>query len=295
MASAQSLVDGFLLAKRAEGASPATIYNYRWRLRLFIEGLDFQGLQHIEDVTPSAIRLHLMSRRDSICESSIHAENRVIRTFFNWLENEELISSNPMKKVRVALPPRKVIKTFSPDEIRDMLELCEGNTFLALRNRAILLTFLDTGLRVGELASMKQSDLNCEAIKVWGKCSKERVVRIGATTQKAIWKYSLRHNGTYDTLWLTEEGAPLHTHGIQEMTRRIGKRAGLSGVRCSPHTFRHTFAISYLRNGGDIFTLQYLLGHSTLEMVRRYLGSLNAEDAASAHSRYSPVDNMKLR
>ena len=190
---------------------------------------------------------------------------------------------------------RPVIATFSPQQINDMLELCTPHTFLGSRNRAIVLILLDTGLRLNELTSIKIGDVKENMITVWGKGTKQRRVRMGATTQKALWRYMLYHHREIEHLWLTEEGLQMQPRGISIMVRRLGKRAGFDDVRCSPHTFRHTFAINFLRNGGDIFTLQYLLGHSSLEMVRRYLGALNAEDAANAHSRYSPVDNMKLR
>ena len=102
-------------------------------------------------------------------------------------------------------------------------------------------------------------------IKV-GKGGKERVVPVGSVVQKSLWKY-INHfrpqplTQKVTRLFLSEDGLPITRSGIQQMLRRCGKRAGVSGVRCSPHTFRHTFAKSYLVNGGDIFSLQKILGH----------------------------------
>ncbi|MEA2086224.1 MAG: tyrosine-type recombinase/integrase [Chloroflexota bacterium] len=72
-------------------------------------------------------------------------------------------------------------------------------------------------------------------------------------------------------------------------------RAGMTDARPGPHTFRHTAAISYLRNGGGEFTLQIMLGHTTLQMTRRYVSSLGEEDMINAHKLASPVDNLKLK
>jgi integrase/recombinase XerD len=92
-------------------------------------------------------------------------------------------------------------------------------------------------------------------------------------------------------LFLSDSGTPLTKNGIQQMVRRYGRRASISGTRCSPHTFRHTFSKNYLLNGGDIFSLQKILGHSSLASVRLYL-NLFACDIKRQHQRFSPVDNL---
>jgi integrase/recombinase XerD len=92
-------------------------------------------------------------------------------------------------------------------------------------------------------------------------------------------------------LLLNDKGLPFTENGVQQMLRRYGKKAGITGIRCSPHSFRHTFAKNYLMNGGDIFSLQKILGHSSLASVRIYL-NLFATDVKKQHLRFSPVDNL---
>jgi site-specific recombinase XerD len=157
--------------------------------------------------------------------------------------------------------------------------------------------FLDGGLRVSELASLELVDIDMDtgAIVVrHGKGGKQRIVRIGSATQKALWRYLTVHRReNSDRVFLTKTGEPLEADAIKLMIRRLGKKAGIPEVHV--HRMRHTFAISFLRAGGDIFPLKYLLGHSRLSMVENYLKSLNAEDAARAHQRFSPINNMNLR
>lgn len=125
-----------------------------------------------------------------------------------------------------------------------------------------------------------------------GKGAKERVVRIGKTTQKAILRYLLMRTDPYPCLWVTEERRPLKGKGVQMAIKRLCHRANIKDTTPGPHTFRHTSAINYLRNGGDVFTLQVMLGHSTLQMTRRYVSTLGADDLFRVHQKASPVDNL---
>jgi len=161
----------------------------------------------------------------------------------------------------------------------------------------MILVLLDTGVRLSELIGMKLSDIDNDKgyIKVLGKGAKERVVRIGKTTQKALWRYLIyRPQNGRKELWLTEEGKSLGSSGIQSLIKRLKQRAGING-NGSIHRFRHSFSINFLRQDRNVFNLQYLLGHSDLEMVRRYTATLGMEDALKAHEMASPVDALGVR
>ena len=126
-----------------------------------------------------------------------------------------------------------------------------------------------------------------------GKGSKQRIVRIGNKAQKALWKYvTLYRRGDGNRLFTDPSGNDLGVGVIKIMIRQLGRGCGLKDVHI--HRLRRTFAISFLRSGGDVFSLQYLLGHSTLAMTQRYLQSLNADDAVKAHTRFSPLDSLQV-
>jgi len=165
---------------------------------------------------------------------------------------------------------------------------------------SIILVLLDTGLRVSELTSLGLPDVRLAegVLKVFGKGRKERLIPIGKTSQRVLWNYVNRYrpqpvNPRCDLVFLTKDGWPLTKNRIQKLMMKYGKRAGIEGVRCSPHTLRHTGAVMFLRNGGDVFNLQRLLGHSSLEMTRHYC-ELADVDVKRAHSIASPVDNLNL-
>jgi site-specific recombinase XerD len=233
-----------------------------------------------------------------------HAVNtylRSIRAFWSWLVREEIIMSSPFSKVRIPKPPKKVIATFSDKQFTAILKTINTATPAGFRDWTMILMLLDTGLRASELTGLILDDVNLEdgLMKVHGKGNKERVVPIGARVQKAVWKYQQRHrpqpaNPLCPTLFLTASGRSITTDRLRTIIEKYANRAGIEGVRCSPHTFRHTFAISYLRNGGDVFSLQRILGHSSLEVVRIYV-NLAETDVKACHRRFSPADNMEIR
>ena len=166
------------------------------------------------------------------------------------------------------------------------------------RDMAIFMVMLDTGLRPGELCRLQIIDANQSTGEIQirpyriGK-TRPRVVIIEKTARKALWKYLISRPDAKDRepLFLTDEGREMTRHTLGSLVARIGDRSGVPDA--NPYRFRHTFAIEYLRNGGDVFTLQRLLGHATLEMVRHYLSLANS-DAQAAHRQASPVENMHL-
>ncbi len=139
---------------------------------------------------------------------------------------------------------------------------------------------------------MSAGDLRPDGtLKVMGKGAKERIVPVGGTARTAIVRYmGQRGAGAPDEpLFLGRRGA-LDWRGMQQVLKRLKGRAGITG-RCSPHSLRHTFARSYLVNGGDVFSLQRILGHTTLDMVKRYV-ALADVDLVARHRVASPADRL---
>jgi integrase/recombinase XerD len=162
-----------------------------------------------------------------------------------------------------------------------------------------LSVLIDCGLRVSELTRLSLHDVNRKAgtIRVLGKGSKERMVGFGAATDKALSRWLqvrsalIAERRECGRLFVGQYGEPYTRHAVEGMVAVCGERAGL-GVRCYPHLLRHTFAVSFLRAGGDAFSLQRLLGHTTLETVKLYV-NLAETDVLSAYRRASPLDNLR--
>jgi site-specific recombinase XerD len=168
----------------------------------------------------------------------------------------------------------------------------------ARRDEAILLFLFDTGARASEFCGLKMSDLDLSAHRatVLGKGRKTRLLFFGRVTAKAIWQY-LRETPreSHEALFRPDRGCHAGERfspaGLLHFFKRLGKAAGIHSVRCSPHTARHTFAVTFLRNGGNVFTLQQMPGHTSLAMTRRYVVLAEA-DMEAQHREYSLMDSM---
>lgn len=284
----------FLLGCQVNNLSLRSIQDYSQKIGFFVDFCRSQGITTPAEVNTNHIRLFLVGIQQYCKPASVKAYYGSVNRFFNWLVEEGALELNPMGRMHPPRVPKQLIKPFRRQDIADLLALCD-NSFLGLRNRAIILTFLDTGLRLTELAGIQfqDMDLEREIIRVMGKGAKERVVRIGKETQKAVLRYLLQRSDSLLCLWVTEERRPMKARGVQVMIRRLGQRAGLKNVRCSPHTFRHTFGTAALELGADLREVQSILGHSTLTMTLKYVATVGSEQAVKRHKQFSPVDNMK--
>jgi site-specific recombinase XerD len=318
--SLKSLVTGFVLTKQTEGKSPRTVEFYSENLKRFLWYAHRQEWpDDIRMLTEWHIRAFLSyvanetnrwglkgngsePAQHKVTHTTVHHYSVVLANFFGWVVREGFLPASPTAKIKVAKPKNKVIKPYTNDEIINMLAVCDNDyehnaKFLGSRNKAIVLVLLDAGVRLSELTGMTLEDINTSNgnIRVMGKGGKERVVRIGKVAQKSLWRYLMnRPRNDVEYLWLTEEGKPLSPVAVQCMVKRLKLRAGVGGTG-NVHRFRHTFALNFLRVDKNVFNLQYLLGHSELEMVRRYTATLGMEDALKAHEKASPADLLRIK
>lgn len=314
-------IDGFLLEKRAQRLSPHTIADYTNAYRKLQRWLDNDP--PITDITGDQVRAFLaelgdvpqpmpgVARRPArpLSKKTILNIHTALSALWTWAVREGLAPMHILRDIPRPRPEQRAIVPLTRDQIRDLLEACDRSRPYsrpgkrasdhgrptALRDRAILLLLLDAGLRASELCGLRlyDVDLKTPRVKVVGKGSKERLLPISPRTAKAIWKYlATRPEATLgDPLFLSREDLPLSSSALLQLVRRLGDRAGVDD--CHPHRFRHTFAIAFLRNGGNVYALQAMLGHSTLEMVRRYL-AIAQTDIDQAHHTASPVSNWRL-
>jgi len=223
-----------------------------------------------------------------------------LRTLFRYLVAEGAIEASPMEALRPPIARSDQIQPFTSDQIQALINAARRSRH-PRRDEAILLFLLDTGARASELCALRVRDLDLQGRRcsVLGKGNKTRSLYFGRDTTKALWAYlkeEPREPG--EPLFLADRGKgagdPLTRSGLLQLIGRLGTAAKVEACRCSPHTFRHTHAVEFLRSGGNVFTLKELLGHTTLAMVNRYVALAQA-DIENQHRQHSPVDRLRSR
>lgn len=290
----QHQVIAFILDRRAAKRSPATIRYYENELRWFQTWLESVPVSTMDQITPTLLRTYLDHLSATRNVNGLHATYRALKAFLNWWVAElDDGSKNPILKVTPPKPTKEPIPGVTIDHIHALISTCNKDA-LGLRDRAILLTLLDTGLRKSEFVKLDLTDLNLRtgALQVRaGKGNKDRTVYTGARSRQAIIRY-LRTRGEipdHAPLWATNTGKRLTDDGLRDILHRRALAAGIPEP--SPHDFRRAFAIQSLRNGMDLMTLMQLMGHTDPTILRRYL-RLTEKDLARSHERASPADNM---
>lgn len=233
-------------------------------------------------------------RSDKPADATINKLIRGWRAFFNWLHTESFIDDNPFKGIGLIKAEKRIVETFSHDQINALLNAPNKSSFTGYRDIAIMSTLLDTAVRISELAGIRTFDINWtdRSVKVYGKGRKERLVPFSRKLERILRNYS-EMRGVLDTdiFFVNIDNKPFKVRGIQQAVASYGEEARIKGVRVSPHTFRHTFAKLYIMNGGDSFSLQKILGHTSLEIVRMYV-NLFGGDISAQHAKYSPLDRL---
>jgi len=231
--------------------------------------------------------------------ATVHHYLRVAKTFLNWCEDEEYLKESPALRMRLPSPQYKDVEPYTDDEVNAMLGVCEhdiqhGDRYLGVRNQAMISVFVDTGLRLTELAEMKLSELepHLQQCRVLGKGNKHRSVPLNGQARKALKLYlnQQRREGG-DAVWLTDDGQPMTVHAIKIMITRLKRRAGVRSGG-GAHRFRHYFATRCLENGMDMNALRLLLGHATLYMVLRYTKFVQVSRAFAEQREFSPLDRL---
>ena len=237
-------------------------------------------------------------QRGPVKPNTVHSYYRRLRTFACWLARNDLVAVNPRARIEPPRVPRVLIEPFTDAQIEALLAAAAKGTH-PLRDRALLLFLLDTGARVSELCSLRRADFDflTRRCVVRGKGGHERALHLGTVSARALWAYvNEARQAPEAALFLgdrgTRAGEGLRRKGVQELFWRLEKAAGLSGVRCSPHTCRHSYAIRFLRAGGGQFELMAALGHSDVTQTSAYV-KLAAIDLGAAQKSFSPMDRLR--
>lgn len=287
-----------------------TQQQYMHRLSVFAAWCEREGV-FLEDIRQAHLRKFTEFLRSehrspqtgkSIVASTIHGYLRTLKAFINWMTREEdydgMVSEKLARRIEMPRVEQKVLSIFTPEQIKALLAACEEeyNQKLRIRDRAIISVLVDTGIRASELCGLT---LDCvfmdpydAHLKVFGKGSKWREVPLGKLSLVALRRYITRYRHASKEeqhVFLNRADEPLTIWGLDQLIERLGKWTRIEGVRCSPHTFRHTFSVNFLQATGDIYRLSRVLGHTSITITEIYV---RATSNQAARRGVSVLDKM---
>jgi integrase/recombinase XerD len=298
-------LDLFLKDCEIRNLRPHTIRYYQNEIHACLNQLREQGI-NVETLSPVLVTqehikenvIAYMRHQKGLRIVTINTRLRALRAFFNYLFKAKHIPQNPFDGITLLKDRKTVIATFSKEQLNKLFKQPDLKTFTGVRDYTILMLLLETGIRASELVGISIEDILWEddlIIIRQSKSYRQRQVPITKPMRQQLKKYiNIRGSIETNALFVTVDSNPLSKRGLQNQIKKYGNEAGIKGVRCSPHTFRHTFAKLSVQNGANIFELQAILGHTSFEIVKTYV-NLFGNDVRDRHREFSPLrmlDNL---
>jgi integrase/recombinase XerD len=237
-------------------------------------------------LTEEGLKQFVIAMREAgLQPTSCNSRICCVNTYLRW--------ANLPLSIRKLRVESKVLPTYTEDHLRQII-CFKPKTASERRLHTLILVLIESGLRVEEALSLRRTDVNLDQmlLTVKGKGGKERVVPFSFELRKGLWKFMSKQNGSHDLLFPTRDGRKLQRRNVLRDFKVLCRKLGFSPVRRSIHALRHTFAVNYLRHGGSVFHLQKALGHSSLEMTRRY-ANLLTDDLQQMQHQVSLINRLR--
>ena len=310
----QEAMDAYLLHHESTDSQPKTLEWHRHCLGSFrdycaLHDLTLLEAIETEDAQRWVVELQKVpTTRGKRSGRTISWYVRSLRAYYRWCCRRGFVETDITEWLDLPKVEKPLIRILESEEFERLLTACTVDTtnrssgqHHVVRNEAILWLLYDTGIRLAELCSLKLQNFDRArgTIIVYGKGRKERKIALGKNALQVIGRYLTHWRDLFPSadaapyFFLTEEGG-ITNEGIKMLFRRLKQRAGFTDRRVHPHLFRHTFAVRYLLNGGDVFSLQELLGHEDMETIRNYMHLADA-NVQSQKRKFSPGDQIELK
>lgn len=294
--SISEMFEQFMLIKKGEGLAKRTIKEYYNNFQYFMEyiGRELAAKEMTTEVFTGWISY--MCEELEYSPATVNIRVRTMRSFLRYIfEDKKWIQEPIHKRFKPIKAPIDNVEAFTPEEFIRLIGAIDESSYTGFRTKVILFVLIDTMVRVSELVDIKRKNVNFKnlTIQLEAADTKVRIARtvpISAKTAKLVSEYMVEtEDFGNEYLFVTYEGVHMSEATVRDNMRLYGHVAGINNKRCSPHTLRHTGALFYILNGGDPFSLQRILGHSHMNMVRRYVQMTNM-DVQNQHNIHSPLN-----
>lgn len=284
------MVEKFLLVKKAQHLSELTIRDYQKELGHFLQVSDTLDYKQLE--------IDVLNYLSSIPDTSPARYNhpyQALNCLFNWMFEQDIIPKNPIKANK--LKKKKDdgnIKPVTIDDLKTFMAAIDTDYYVGARDYAAIMVLLDTGMRTKELLSLTISDYDKKGKKLTiskqtAKTREQRFAYLSMQTVRILDNFlSIKPKEWEEWLFPNYEGRQLT---VTYFDRAFAKYSALSGVKITPYQLRHSFATLFLEAGGDLFSLQKLMGHADLRMTKRYT-EVKESFVSAQHQAYSPVNML---
>lgn len=288
-----TLIDLFLMFKRSQGLSERSMIDYKNTFK------DFKTYYTFQEISEEIFELKLYEYFTPKAKKAPATFNRPyanLLCFFSWAERKGYLKYNPLLKTE--LKKKKDdgrIRHLEQHILKKLIDCFDLTTYSGLRNYALVLLTLDTGIRPNEALNLDIECYSTNTIKVPREVAKTRTERtlplsaVCSEVLKRLISYKLPEWPNY--IFITSEGNKMNVGRWEKILEQASKRIG---HKVTPYMLRHSFAIMFLRNGGNVFALQQEMGHTNLNMTKRYL-KLTELDIQQQHSKASPLNNIIQR
>ncbi|WP_210367888.1 site-specific integrase [Bacillus sp. REN3] len=295
------MFEDFMLVKKGEGLAKRTIAEHYKHFEYF---RDYEQRELTADEMTTELFvgwITWMLEEMDYAPATVNIRVRTMRAFLRYCYEDKAWINEPIhKRFKPVKAPIDVVEALTPEEFRRLIGAIDDESYTGFRTKVATFVLLDTMVRVCELVDIKRKNIDFKtmAIRLEAGDTKTRVSRIvpiSSRTARLLIQY-LNETADFgsDYVFLSYEGEPITEHTVRDNLRTYGKVARITDKRVSPHTLRHTGALFYIMNGGDPFSLQRILGHSHMNMVRRYVQMTNM-DVQNQHSVHSPLNYVFKR
>lgn len=309
----------FIRSKEVEGLKPRTIQDHKTFYGYFRRWLSTHyPTLTVDQLTTDIVRQYIyymlteqplfevhkqlakFNDRQGLSPATVNIRTRSLKCFLKFLYDEGHLSTNIAPRLKLQKVPTDTIGSFTKEEMLLLLSATNQREFVGFRDYILMVVLFDTGMRINEVLNMLAKDIDFihKSIHIPATHSKNGQARTVPITKRTCDLLSTllaenqeQFNQHSDHLFLARDGKPMTYLAAYTRISHYGKRVGITGTRVSPHTFRHTFAKMFILNGGDPFSLQKILGHHDMSMVRKYV-QMTQSDLQKQHEKNSPLADL---